>query len=86
MAMEKIHEYETRNEKLNAAVGSASVSDNIEISGNESQGSRFGSYQTASNWFLWADLAVYALLLVLWRGLRLLSVLFPLALLQEFQR
>jgi hypothetical protein len=42
---------------------------------------RFGTYQAAFKWFLWADLAVYALLLVRWCQVRLLPVLFPLVLL-----
>ena len=43
--------------------------------------SRFGSYPAAFKWVLWMDLAIYALLLARWSRTRLLSILFPLALL-----
>ena len=42
---------------------------------------RFGSYPAAFKWVLWVDLAIYALLLARWSRTRLLSILFPLALL-----
>ncbi|MBI5593853.1 MAG: hypothetical protein HY881_25650 [Deltaproteobacteria bacterium] len=42
---------------------------------------RYGGYPAAFKWVLWMYLSIYALLLARWSRTRLLSILFPLALL-----